>query len=147
MKNNKICILIAVVAIMLALSCGKKGPPFIPKKQVPHRVKELKGEWVKDDVLLAGKVGVSKNDKIKGVEITGCKVYYAWYSTENAPCDNCPINFNELKNIEGKVVKGSRFKCLIQDVRKKGIHFFRVRLIGSDGEIGSVSNSAKIISQ
>ena len=145
MKKRNYFILIAVAfGLILILSCGRKGPPFIPKKQVPHRVKELKGEWVKDGVLLRGKVSGSRDEEDEGLEITGCKVYYAWYSTEDAPCEGCPINFEELRNIRGDVVKGSRFECLIPDIMKKGVHFFRVHLIGSNGEIGPGSNSVKM---
>ena len=132
---------------IVALSCGRKGPPFIPKEQVPHRVKELKGEWMQDDAVLSGKVGEGDENGDRSQEIAGCKVYYAWYPVESAPCEGCPISLRELKTIEGEVVTGRRFKCMVTEVRKKGIHYFKVGLIGSNGEIGPLSNMTKLISE
>jgi predicted small lipoprotein YifL len=147
--KKKIIFVIMVTAVMLMMvqSCGKKGPPFIPKERVPHRVKELKGEWSGGDVILSGKVGERDENDGKRQEITGCRVYYAWYSFENAPCDGCPISFKELKTIEAEVVKGKRFRCEVTDIRKRGVHFFRVGLIGSNGEVGPLSNTAKLLSE
>jgi len=147
--KRKYCVILLAVAMvfMVILACGKKGPPFIPKKQVPHRVKELKGQWIKDKALLEGKVSKPAKSDSHDQEIIGCKVYYAWYSKNSAPCEDCPIDLRELKTIEGDVVKGRRFKCTVPDIRKKGIHFFRVRLLRDDGESGSFSNRVKLVSE
>jgi predicted small lipoprotein YifL len=144
--KKKIFLVLVAAAVTLTVvgSCGKKGPPFIPEKQPPHRVKELKGEWVDGDVLLSGKVGEENG---QGQEVAGCKVYHAWYPLEGAPCEGCPIDFKELQTIEGEVVKGRRFKCMVSQVRKKGIHYFRVALMGADGEVGPSSNTAKVSSE
>ena len=148
MKKNIFFVLVVVaVSLVLIASCGKKGPPFIPGKQVPHRVKELKGEWVKGGVLLSGKVGDEDENNGQGPEVTGCKVYHAWYPLESAPCEGCPIGFKELQTIEGELVKGRRFKCMVSQERKKGIHYFRVGLIGADGEVGPSSNTARVLSE
>jgi len=148
LKKKNLFVLIAVAVLLtVALSCGRKGPPFIPKEQVPHRVKELKGEWVDGDALLSGKVGEGDENGDEGREIAGCKVYYAWYPLDSAPCEGCPISFSELKTIEEEVVKGRRFKCVVVDVRKKGIHFFKVGLIGSNGEVGPLSDMTKLLSE
>ena len=132
-----------LVALMTVLpNCGKKGPPFLTKSKLSLRVDQLKAERENGRILLKGYV--RGEDKIVS-GVIGCRVYHAWYTMDNPPCEGCPIEMAVFKEIKEKVVSGDRFNCELLDVEKKGIHFFEVRLMGRDGEVGPPSDKTKLM--
>jgi len=131
---------LAAVLMMLLPGCGKKGPPFLTESKFSLRVDQLKAERENGRILLKGYV--RGEDKIVS-SVTGCRVYHAWYTMDNPPCEGCPIEMTGLEEIKEEVISGDRFNCEILDVEKKGIHFFEVRLMGKDGALGPPSDKAK----
>jgi predicted small lipoprotein YifL len=130
--------LAALIALLPA--CGKKGPPFLTESKLSLRVDQLKAERENGRILLKGYV--RGEDKIVS-SVTGCRVYHAWYTMDNPPCEGCPIEMTGFEEIKEKVVSGDRFNCEILDAEKKGIHFFEVRLMGKNGALGPPSDKAK----
>ena len=144
MKRKQWLFLIVLGVILFSqLSCGRKAPPFVPKERVNLRVTQLKGEWKKGDVVLKGRVAVPQGGEKEISSITGCRIYHARFSPGNPPCETCPINYKVYYEIEEVVIKGKRFSCRLQKERKKGVHFFEVRLIGRRGALGPSSNRVK----
>ena len=127
-------------------SCGKKGPPFLPKKAHPPRVEQLKGEWINGLVVLKGQVIAPANRKWNPSDITGCMVYHARYALGRTPCEGCPIKFGEPKYLKGDVIKKGLFYCEISGVKKDLIHFFKISLVGRKGAVGPPSNIVKLTS-
>jgi len=127
--------------MVLLPGCGKKGPPCLSKVKLSLRVDQLKGEWKNGRVLLKGYVR-GENNVIS--RVTGCRVYHAWYPMDSPPCEGCPIQMTGFKEINEQVVSGDRFNCEVPGVKKKGIHFFEVRLIGRDGAVGPTSDRVKL---
>lgn len=135
---------LVVLAAVLALSysgCGKKGPPFLPEYPVPPRVDNLQVSWQEGIVLLEGTVKAENFDKD---HITGSRVFSAWYSTDNLPCETCPVEMNSFQEIQGKVVEGTKFKCEIEKGKQTGITYFQVRLMGRGGRDGPPSDRVRI---
>lgn len=124
-------------AILLAFfpACGKKGPPFLPEKRLAARVEGLTGKWVDGTIRLEG--SIEGDDK--GLGITGCTVYHAWYPSDKPPCEGCPIKMVvATEGVQTTFAKG-RLSCEIPVTETKGIWFFDVRLTGSDGALGPPS--------
>jgi len=145
LKRTQWLFLIVLGVILFSqLSCGRKAPPFVPKERVHLRVTQLKGEWKKGDVVLKGRVAVPQGGEKEISQITGCSVYHARFSLGNPPCETCPIKFKAYTEIEGEVINGDRFSCRLQKEKKKGLHFFEVRLIGRRGALGPSSNRVKL---
>lgn len=136
-------LLAAVLAALMALlpNCGKKGPPFLTESKLSLRVDQLKGEWENGSVLLEGYVR-GENEVIS--RVTGCRVYHVWYPMDNPPCEGCPIDMADFRDIKEMEISGDRFTCEIPGVKKKGIWFFEVRLIGSHGALGPPSERVKV---
>jgi predicted small lipoprotein YifL len=133
-------------SVFLALmSCGKKGPPFLPKTDMPLKVEQLKGQWTNEAVLLQGSIPALKGQKRGSPGVTGCRVYHAWYSLKNAPCEGCPIKYSGFQEIRGKILAEEEFLCEVFVEKKQGIHFFEVRLLDPKGEVGPPSNRVKLI--
>ncbi len=133
------------VASLVLMSCGKKGPPFLPKTDRPLKVEQLKGQWTNEAVLLQGSIPALKGQKKGRPGVTGCRVYHTWYSLKNPPCEGCPIKYPGFQEIRGKILAGEEFLCEVFIEKKEGIHFFEVRLIGPKGAVGPPSNRVKLI--
>ena len=132
---------LAAVFMVLLPACGKKGPPFLPEKKLVTKVDRLTGKWENGKVRLEGYI---EGDDKRRSDVTGCRVYHAWYPMDNPPCEGCPIEMTGFKEIKEKVVSGDRFNCEVLDVEKKGIHFFEVRLMGRGGAVGPPSDKVKL---
>jgi len=139
--NNTVLFCVVFLALM---SCGKKGPPFLSKTDMPLKVEQLNGQWTNDAVLLKGNIPALKGKKNGTPGVTGCRVYHTWYSLENPPCEGCPIKYPGFQEIRGEILSGEEFLCEVFVEKKKGIHFFEVRLIGPKGAVGPPSNRVKL---
>jgi predicted small lipoprotein YifL len=126
------------------MACGKKGPPFLPESNIPFRVQELTGEWKNGTVFLRGRVAASQGQDRDRSHVRGCKVYHGWYALEKTPCDGCPVDYAGFREINDEVLKGEDFFCEVTIDKKKGVHFFEVRLIGQGGAVGPPSNRMKL---
>ena len=134
-------IVFAAVLMVLFPGCGKKGPPFLPQHKLNSKVDRLSGKWKDGHVVLDGYV--PGEDK-KRSDVTGCRIYHAWYSAENLPCEGCPIEMSGFKEINNKIISGDRFNCDIPGIEKRGIWFFEVRLVGKGGALGPPSERVKV---
>lgn len=127
------------------LSCGVKSPPFLPEREFPLVVTKLAGEWENGVVRLSGNVVSRSGNAANASDVVGCRVYHAGYDLEAPPCDGCPIDFEGFEEIAGPVVEDDRFRCEVSGIDKRGIHYFKVRLLGRKGAVGPSSNVAKIV--
>ena len=132
------------LVLVVGVSCGKKGPPFLPKRSIPFKVEALNSERRDGVIILKGKIVATGRQKKDISNIMGCKVYHAWYAPGDEPCKGCPIEYNIFGEIRGEVIIREGFFCRVPGIKKKGIHFFEVRLIGREGTIGPRSNRAKL---
>jgi len=138
-------LLVTLGVILLALvTCGKKAPPFLPERVMPLRVAKLKAGWEKGAVVLRGSVVGPQGRSREGGDVIGCRVYHARYPKKDAPCEECPIEYGGFKVIKGEVITEKEFYCPVPGIDTKGIHFFEVRLIGTDGAVGAPSTRAKL---
>jgi hypothetical protein len=123
---------------MATLSCGKKGDPFLPQKEISAKVTDLQGEREKGDILLRGKIRAPN-------EAEGARVYYAQYPLEKTPCEGCPIEYQGYEAHGADVIKEEGFFCRIPVKGQGQVYFFRVNLIGPGGEMGPPSETVKIV--
>lgn len=139
MTKDRFLVFICASGILLgAVACGKKGDPFLPRQAFSARVTDLKGEQVKGDILLKGKI-----TSREGLE--GARVYYAQYSLENAPCEGCPIEYQGYQAFGAEVIMEDGFSCDMPAKSEQHIYYFRVNLIGPGGTIGPPSDTVKVV--
>jgi hypothetical protein len=138
-------LIISGVVFLTLLACGKKGPPFLPERDTPFRVKHLTGEWRDGIVHLKGQVVPRHDEDGNNPDASGCIVYHARYDLENPPCEGCPIEYGTLEEIKTDVLKADRFHCQFRQIKSNGIHFFKVRLIGPKEMPGPSSNGVRIL--
>jgi len=145
-RRERVLLLLALGTIIIAfLACGKKGPPLLPESDGLLKVKNLTAEWGNGSVILRGQVLASLKNEKDIPEIMGCRVYYAWYASENPPCEGCPIQYKVFREIKAKVHSKGGFYCEVEGVKGKGIHFFKVSMVDANGRVGLPSQGAKLV--
>jgi predicted small lipoprotein YifL len=127
------------------LACGRKGPPFLPRKEFPVRVTDLEGDWVRGDYFLKGDITDLTGQKTAVDMITGCRVYYGRYPLGNPPCDGCPITYQGYYEFGREVITEEGFFCKAPGIIQGQINFFKVHLIGPDGSVGPSSDSVQVV--
>ena len=132
---------LAAVVMVLLPACGKKGPPFLPEKKLVIKVDRLTGKWENGKVRLEGYIG---GDDKRRSDVTGCRIYHTWYPMDNPPCEGCPIEMADFRDIKEMEISGDLFTCEIPGVKKKGVWFFELRLIGRNGALGPPSERVKV---
>ncbi len=146
MKLERVLILFVFGMIFLALlACGMKGPPFLPERSMPFKVKQMTSEWKDEVVYLKGRVTPSNDDDGNAPDALGCTVYHAQYDLETPPCEGCPVEYGIFEEIRADVIKEGKFHCQFPRMKTKGIHFFRVRLLGPKETLGPSSNGVRIL--
>lgn len=146
MKRERVLPLFVFGIIFLTvLACGMKGPPFLPERNIPFKVKQLTGEWKDGVVYLKGHVAPRHDDDGNVPDALGCTVYHAQYDLENPPCEGCPMEYGILEEIKADVITEDRFHCQFPRIKTKGMHFFKVRLLGPKGTLGPSSNGVRIV--
>ncbi len=146
MTSRQGVVVILLLSILFVLTgCGKKGPPFLPEKDISLRVARLSADWKDGTFHLQGDIVGSQDEMDASSDIKGCRIFYAFYSVDSPPCEGCPIDYTVLKEIEDNVINEGQFLCNVSGEKKKGIYFFKVFLIGKAGETGPYSDRAKLV--
>lgn len=146
MNNSRLMIPALFVGILLGMAaCGKKAPPFLPQKDVPVRVSDLKGEWSDGNIVLKGTISGLKNTKKAKDQVKGSRVYYGQYPLGSPPCDDCPIEYQGYQTFGSEVISEERFRCKLPVKAGGQIYFIEVHLIGPKGTLGPPSNRIKVV--
>lgn len=103
------------------------------------------GEYEDGNVILKGEIVAPGDQREQVSTVIGCRIFYAWYLLENAPCEGCPVQYADHRDVMEKVIDVEKFFCRFPEIAKKGIYFFEVRLIDRDGIIGPPSNRVRLI--
>ncbi len=130
-------------SLLITPACGKKGPPYIPKKPITAKVVDLKAERSGNDIVLEGSIG-GLGEPGKEKPFTGLRVYFAQYPLKDPPCADCPIEYKDHYDLGSEVIKGERFLYRLKDRPKDQIYFFRMNIIGPEGNLGPPSNQVQI---
>lgn len=133
-------LLLASVFMVCWSGCGKKGPPFLPERELGAKVDQLTSQWIDGHLRLEGTIGGGD----RGSDVTGSRVYHAWYPEEHPPCEGCPIEMTVFTDTVKTTVSGDRFTCDVPVTEKKGIWFLEVRLTGSRGAVGPPSERIRV---
>ena len=126
--------------IGLMPACGKKGPPFLPEKQLDAGVDALTGTWRDGEIRLEGTIQGADKDH----PITGCVLYHAWYPEDESPCEGCPIEMSPFSGPVDTTISGDRWICTIPVSRTDGTWFWEVRLTGDGGAVGPPSKRVRL---
>ena len=141
-----ISLLLCLTTAFFLGSCGKKGPPFVPKKRpIALELKDITVSWVQDGVRFEGKVRGPGADKLRRPHGLKIMIEHAWYGPGQAPCKSCPIVFTNKEVVSGTLGKGRSFSCSLPLPKRRGVHFFQIRVVGDNGVLGPVSERLQLV--
>jgi len=130
--------------LIFSAGCGVKGSPFIAQqKALTVRVDQLEGAWKDKSLVLKGLV---QGDNASLALIAGCRVYYVWYSLDRPPCEGCPIEMKNFRDVADQIIIDDQFECRLPAFKQKGICFVMVRFMEKEGRLGPASGRIKLIS-
>lgn len=146
MKKARLSIPVFFLGIFLLMpSCGKKEPPFLPRKAFSLTVVDLKAEWADGFIGLKGKLPEETDSKRAGERIRGCRVYYGQHSLDKPPCPGCPIEYIHRRDFGTEVITEKGFSCKLPADESGQVYFLKVHLIGPDNTVGPPSARVKVI--
>lgn len=132
-----------LTVILVGAACGKKGPPFLPKAPFTLVVIQPEAVWQDGVLILTGEVPVQEGQP-QPEWTAGCRVHYAHFASDAAPCEGCPVSYHGYREIRGSVVKGQTFESRVNIPPSVGVHYFEIQLIAPDGRLGPASERLKI---
>ena len=124
-----------------SLSCGKKGPPKVPRREAPPAVIDLGHRIENQQVLLTWSVPQKENRSQD--DLAGFTVYRSKVTLSEADCENCPIQFKAIGDVP--LIKKDRVKQMqFSDSLEAGYRYiFLVRGYGKRQMISDDSNLVK----
>ena len=135
---------ILAACLLAAGACGKKGDPTIPQKGFSAGVRDLAGAWDGNFIVLRGALeGVSGPADARD-RVQGCRVYYGAYDPEEPPCEDCPVRYHGYHEFGVEVITGEGFDCNVPGKLRDTLYFFKVHLIGPEGQLGPPSNRIRV---
>jgi len=133
------------VAVLLVVSCGRKGPPRAPELAVPETIKDLKADagergivltWSRPTRYLDGK----SLDDLAGFVIFRKEITQA--------CPECPAPYRQrvTLNVEDqqKFIKKQKFRYVDGELTSQVNYVYRVFSRLMDGSLSDPSNEAKL---
>jgi len=148
LNMNRIILFVFLGIFLVSMGCGKKDPPFLPQKEFPLEVVDLKADWINSYIFLNGKIkgpdGLIGTKKAKDL-IKGSRVYYAQYTLKDPPCAGCPVEYHGHHGFGPEVITEEGFFCKVPGKRRGQIYFFRVHLIGQGETVGPPSDKIRVV--
>jgi len=135
---------ILAACLLAAGGCGKKGDPTLPQKGFSAAVRALAGDWDGNFIVLHGAVEGLSSPAEARERVQGCRVYYGAYDPAEPPCEDCPVRYHGYHEFGVEVITADGFSCKVPGKVRDTLYFFKVHLIGPDGELGPPSNRTKV---
>jgi hypothetical protein len=145
----------AVRRVIVVFWCSGIIPDFFyrmrEEKRLFFRFRKLsRSGWISfgglEEAIPGAEGPCSREMKTSRSLITGCRVYYVWYSLDQPPCEGCPIEMASFRDITDQIIKNDQFECRLPAFQQKGICFVMVRIMEKEGLLGPESNRIKLIS-
>lgn len=144
MRRVAINVLLCSIVMVVVSGCGKKGDPTLPQKGFDARIEQVSAAWEGAFIVLRGQVkGVASLEEARERSL-GCRVYYGIYDAEEPPCETCPVRYHGYHEFGVEVITDQGFVCKVPGKVKDGLYFFKVHLIGPEGELGPPSERIRI---
>ncbi len=127
---------LAFAAVVLAVSCGKKGPPVPPDQPLPPRVEALAADLQDQSVTLRW---VQSKES---APVAAYGIYRAATALEGADCTDCPLLFQKQGEVEAPA---GQTAFQFSEAVKPGFRYtYKVRPYFEDGAPGPYSHPVAV---
>lgn len=136
---------LGLIALTLALSCGKKGDPRAPELTLPKTITNLSARSVPGGVILTWS---RPTEYVDGKPMADLASFVIFRKEISQSCPDCPVPYRQLTtvNVEDreKFVKQKQYRFDDTDVRPKAIYRYRVSSQLVDGTLSAPSNEVEV---
>lgn len=141
---NSVCFL-ALVFVLAAPACGKKGDPRAPELATPEIIKGLSAREEKAGVALTWSRPTQYVDGSPLKDLSGFVIFRKDISPS---CVDCPVAYRPLTTVnvedQERFVKQKQYRFVDDQVRPKMIYRYRVSSQLKDGSLSGPSNEVEI---
>jgi hypothetical protein len=138
-------LLLLAAGLGAAPGCGKKGDPAVPRKGFTASVENLSGAWKGPFIALRGDLAGVPDLNEAARRLQGCRVYYGAYDPAEPPCESCPVRYHGYHEFGvDAFTSGEGFACRVPGKRKDALYFFKVHVIGPEGDLGPASARVRV---
>jgi predicted small lipoprotein YifL len=138
-------ILLALLILVSAAACGKKGDLRAPELAAPQPINNLSARPAPDGVTLTWN---RPTEYIDGKEIKDLASFVIFRKELSPSCVDCPVPYRQLRivNVEDreKFVKQKQYRYDDLEVRAKAVYRYRVSAQLFDGSLSAPSNEVEI---
>ena len=121
-----------------SMSCGKKGPPKVPRWEEPPAVIDLSHRIENQQVGLTWSIPSKENRRQD--DLAGFTVYRSKVTLSEADCENCPIQFKAIGDVP-LIKKDGPEQLQFRDTLEAGYRYiYLVRGYGKRQMISADSN-------
>lgn len=137
---------VVLIALALALACGKKGDPHAPELVIPKTITNLSAR--------SGAAGIAltwnrPTEYVDGKELKDLASFVIFRKEVSQSCPDCPVPYRELTtvNVEDrdKFIKQKQYRYEDTEVRPKAIYRYRISSQLFDGSLSAPSNEVEIV--
>lgn len=137
--------LLALVLLLAASGCGKKGDPRAPELATPKLITNLAARPVADGVALTWS---RPSEYVDGRELKDLASFVIFRKEISRSCLDCPVPYRQLTtvNVEDreKFVRLKQYRYDDREVRGDAIYRYRVASQLFDGSLSGPSNEVEV---
>lgn len=139
-------IVVAVLLLMAATGCGKKGDPRAPELATPLPIKNLRGTQEPRGVALTWS---RPTEFVDGREIRDLASFVIFRKEISPACPECPVPYRPLTTVnvedQEKFIKQKQYRFIDEQVQPKATYRYRVSSQLKDGLLSEPSNEIEIV--
>src|SRR5262245_42611402 len=137
---------VALISLVLAPACGKKGDPRAPELVIPKTITNLSAR--------SGATGIAltwsrPTEYVDGKQLTDLASFVIFRKEVSQSCPDCPVPYRELTtvNVEDrdKFIKQKQYRYEDTEVRPKAIYRYRISSQLFDGSLSAPSNEVEVV--
>jgi len=139
-------LVLALMVVMAAAACGKKGEPRAPELATPKTITNLAARSVPNSITLTWN---RPTEYVDGKELKDLASFVIFRKEVSQSCPDCPVPYRQLTtvNVEDrdKFAQKKQYRYDDQEVRPKAIYRYRISSQLLDGSLSAPSNEVEIV--
>jgi hypothetical protein len=136
---------VALMFVLLALGCGKKGDPRAPELATPRVIDNLTATQTPNGVALTW---TKPTLYVDGRALTDLTSFVIFRKDMSPTCVDCPVPYRPLTTVDvedqERFVKQKQYRYVDEEVQDKMTYRYRVSSQLKDGSLSEPSNEVEI---
>ena len=139
-------LLVFMLLLVAAGSCGKKGDPRSPELATPKTITDLRARSVPAGIVLTWE---RPTEYVDGSALKDLASFVIFRKEVSQSCPDCPVPYRQLTTVyvedRDKFAQKKQYRYDDQEVRPKAIYRYRVSSQLLDGALSAPSNEVEVV--